>query len=99
MYKGTVEYYNVAVFYPALYIGILNLCACAFSVVGGIALSKRRYFPLTLTSIFLLLASGIAAPIAWGLYGYIWFNGLLLGAFQIVVSLIVLVSLVVRRVK
>jgi uncharacterized membrane protein len=100
MYGASVAYYHVSIFYPALYVGVLNLSACALCVVGGLALSKRRFFPLTLTGVLLLLASGIGAPVAWSLGGYVWLNGLLLGAFQIVVSLIVLVSLVVaRRVK
>jgi hypothetical protein len=99
MYEGSVAYYHVSVFYPALYVGVLNLFACGLCVVGGVALLKRRFFPLTLVAVFLLLASGIAAPIAWSLGGYIWFNGLFVGAFQIVVSLIVLVSLVVRKAK
>ena len=74
MYKGFVAYYHVPTFYPALYVSAFNLSASALCVVGGVALLKRRFFPLTLAAIFLLLASGIAAPIAWSLDGYIWLN-------------------------
>jgi hypothetical protein len=98
-YAASVAYYQVAVFYPAFYIGVLNLSACTLCVMGGVALLKRRFFPLTLASIFLLLASGIAAPIAWNLGGYIWLNGLFLGAFHIVVSLMALVSLIARKAR
>jgi uncharacterized membrane protein len=99
MYEGSVTYYHVPVSYPALYVGVFNLSACAVCVVGGVALLKRSFFPLTLAAVFLLLVSGIAAPIAWSLDGYIWLNGLFLGAFQIVVSLIALVFLVARKAK
>ena len=99
MYEGSVAYYHTSIFYPALYVGALNLSACAFCVVGGVALSKRKFFPLTLAGVFLLLASGIVAPIAWSLGGYVWLNGLFIGAFQLGASLIALVSLVARKTK
>ena len=99
MYEGSVAYYHVPTFYPALYVSVFNLSASALCVVGGLALLKKRFFPLTLAAIFLLLASGIAAPIAWSLDGYIWLNGLFLGAFQIGVSVIALVFLVARKAK
>jgi uncharacterized membrane protein len=99
IYEGSVAYYHVAIFYPALYVGALNLSACAFCLMGGVALSKRRFFPLTLAGVFLLLASGIAAPIAWSLGGYVWLNGLFLGAFQLGASLMALVSLVAQKTK
>jgi hypothetical protein len=79
--------------------GALNLSACVFCLLDGVVLLKRRLFPLTLAGVLLLLTSGIAAPIAWNLGGYIWLNGLLLGAFQIGVSLTALVSLIARKVK
>ena len=92
-YAASAAYYHVSVFYSALYVGALNLSSCVFCLVGGVALLKRRRFPLTLAGVFLLLASGIAAPIAWNSGGYIWLNGLFLGAFQIGVSLTALFSL------
>ena len=99
MYEGTVEYYNVAVFYPAIYVGILNLSAVAFCVAGGVALLKRKYIPLSLVGVFLLLASGIASPIAWAMHGYIWSNGLIVGAPHIAISVCVLVLMVISKGK
>jgi hypothetical protein len=93
MYQGTIEYYHVAVFYPATYLGILNLITCALSVVGAMALLKRRYFQLSLISILLLFASGFAAPIAWNLQGYILYNGFVMfGAPHVVLSSSILIS-------
>jgi hypothetical protein len=66
---------------------------------GRSSVVEEKIFPLTLAAIFLLLASGLAAPIAWSLDGYIWLNGLFLGAFQIGVSVIALVFLVARKAK
>jgi uncharacterized membrane protein len=99
MYEGSVAYYHVPTFHPALYVSAFNLSASALCVVGGVALLKRRFFPLTLAAIFLLLASGIAAPIAWSLDGYIWLNGLFLGVFQIGVSITALIFLAARKAK
>jgi hypothetical protein len=76
MYKGSVEYYNVAVFYPGLYCGVLNLFAFAFSLAGGIALLKKKYPTLSAVGIILVLVSGPAPPIAFGIDQYIWTNGL-----------------------
>jgi hypothetical protein len=98
-YEASAAYYHGPVFYPALYVGVLNLFACALCVAGGAALLKRRFLPLTLASVFLLLASGIAAPIAWSLGGYIWLNGLFFGGAQIGVSLIALFFLIALKVK
>jgi hypothetical protein len=65
-----IMWYNVSlsprstVFYPALYLAVFDFFVCALCFVGGVAALKRRFFPLTLASVFLLLASGIATFIA-----------------------------------
>ena len=88
-YEASVSYYHAAAFYPALYVGALNISACALCFGAGVASLKRRFFPLTVASAVFLLASGIAAFIALG-----WVYGLLFGALQIGVSIAVLDSLV-----
>lgn len=55
MYEGSVADYHAWVFYPALYVGVLDLFACALCFVGGVALSKRRFFPLTFGYRFLVV--------------------------------------------
>ena len=99
MYQASVAYYHVAVAYPALYVGILNAVACALCFAGGAAALKRKLFPLTVAGVVFLLASGVAAPVAWGLDNYVWLNGLFVGVFQMAVSLMVLASLIYRKAK
>ena len=82
------------VFYPALYQAVFDFLVCSLCFAGGVASLKRRLFPLTAAIVFLLLASGITAFITGG-----WLFGLLFGAVQIVVSVIVLVSLVALKAK
>ena len=89
-----MTYYQGAVYYPpALYVGILNAVACALCFAGGVAALKRKLFPLTVASVVFLLASGTSAPVVLGL------GGLIIGAFQMEVSIMVLVSLIYRKVK
>ena len=87
------------IFYSALNVAIADFFACALCFTGGLALLKKRFFPLTLASIIFLLGSGIATPIAWILDGHPWLNGLLFGTFQIVVSIIALAFLVKLKTK
>ena len=96
LYNMSLTSYRLGVLYPALYIGVLDFFVCAICFVGGVASLKRRFFPLTLTSVFLLLASGVATFIAWHSY---WFNGVLFGAPQIVVSIAILASLAALKEK
>jgi hypothetical protein len=97
MYKGSVEYYHVANFYPGLYLGILNLITAAFGIIGGIAMLKRKYFTLSVISLVLLLCSGLAPPIALALDGYVWTNGLMLGLPQITFPVITLALVAVSK--
>ena len=99
MYKGSVEYYNVAVFYPGLYCGVLNLFAFAFSLAGGIALLKKKYPTLSAVGIILVLVSGPAPPIAFGIDQHIWINGLVLGIPQIFLSTAALISVALSKTK
>ena len=94
LYNTSLVSSRAWVLYPAFYVGVLDFFVCALCFVGGVASLKRRLFPLTMTSVFLLLASGITAFITGG-----WLFGLLFGAVQIVVSGIVLVSLVALKEK
>jgi hypothetical protein len=82
------------VFYPALYLAVFDFVVCALCFVGGVASLKRRLFPLTATSVVLLLVSGIAAFIAGS-----WFFGLLFGVLPIVVSITSLAALVKLKTK
>lgn len=82
------------VFYPALYLGVFDFVVCILCFAGGVASLKRRFFPLTLASVVLLLVSGIAAFIAGS-----WFYGALFGLIPIVVSVAVLAVLVKLKMK
>jgi hypothetical protein len=82
------------VFYPALYLGVFDFVVCIFCFFGGVASLKGRFFPLTLTSVVLLLVSGIAAFIAGS-----WFYGVLFGLIPLVVSIAVLAVLVKLKMK
>jgi hypothetical protein len=99
LYNGSFASYLTPVFYSALYIAVLDFFACALCFMGGVALLKKRFFPLTLASIIFLLGSGIATPIAWSLDGHSWLNGLLFGTFQIVISIIAIAFLVKLKTK
>lgn len=88
LFNTSLDSLIMPIYYPALYIAIVDFFACALCLMGGVALLKKRFFPLTLASIIFLLGSGVATPTAWILYGYSWLNGLLLGMFQLVVSII-----------
>jgi hypothetical protein len=94
LYNMSLASSRSSVLYPALYVGVLDFFVCALCFAGGVASLKRKVFPLTVASTFLLLASGIAALIALG-----WLYGLLFGAPQLVVSIAVLASLVALKAR
>lgn len=96
LYNMSATSYSSGILYPALYVGVLDFIVCALCFAGGAAALKRRLFPLTVASVFLLLASGVAAFIAWNSY---WFNGVIFGAPQIVVSIAMLTSLATLKAK
>jgi hypothetical protein len=97
MYKASVEYYNVRIFYPGLYLGILNLSTFAISLAGGVALLKKKYFTLSIIGVVLVLASGLAPAVAFALDAYIWSNGLILGLPMVFLSIASLAFVAVSK--
>jgi len=99
LFNTSLDSLTMPIYYSALYIAIVDFFACALCLMGGVVLLKKRFFPLTIASIIFLLGSGIATPTTWIIYGYSWLNGLLLGMFQLVVSIIALVFLFKLKTK
>jgi hypothetical protein len=78
-YIASANYYNTGTFYPALYIGVSNLCAFPFSLAGGIFLIKRTQAVTSMAGMVLALASGFVPVIALASSNYVWTNGLWIG--------------------
>jgi hypothetical protein len=90
-YMASANYYNITTFYPALYIGLWNICAFPFSLAGGIFLFKRKHASPSIVGMILALASGFVPIIALASPNYVWTNGLWMGLPLIILPTVSLV--------
>ena len=96
-YIASANYYHTATLYPALYIGLWNLCAFPFSLAGGIFLFKRKHVVTSVVGMVLALVSGFVPVIALASSNYVWTNGLWVGLPLIVLPAVSLVAVATSK--